>query len=176
MSIRRRPLSIVFWSAIFFVLAQSQSLSAEGWRPTQEQQTSVTTKTDQFWAILDDGKIEEAYGQFSNSFKSSASLAEFRKIIFDLRENAGKVLERRTTKVTWYRQPIGAEVQTLAAADFTGRTESADVFCGYVVWHLLDEGLMQAIRIEQNFIPNAVSAKFSEAQLTQLKAAWRCAD
>jgi hypothetical protein len=88
---------------------------------------------------------------------------------------AGKVLERRIRKVTWYKDPPNAQLPGVyAAVDFIGRFENVDTHCGYVVWHQRDDGAFRIMREEQNFIDKKTQAGLDERTLAELKARFRC--
>ncbi|WP_421877280.1 DUF4019 domain-containing protein [Pacificispira sp.] len=152
-----------------------RALAQDSWQPTQQLNEQLAAATAQFWALLDARRFTEAYGQLAPGLQNQLTLEQFTDLMTTITEQGGAVSARRHGRVTWYRKPDPNGVPTsFAAVDFLGTMERAELYCGYLLWHVPDDGGIGVLRVEQNFIPDQVRAKMTDDEVRKMTSAWRC--
>jgi hypothetical protein len=128
--------------------------------------------TQRYFSAKDNGSYREAFDMMRPGVAPFDSWTE---TAMKFNAEAGKVLERRIRKVTWYKDPPNAQLPGVyAAADYVSRFENIDTHCGYVVWHQEEDGMFRVMREEQNFIDKKAQSGLDERSLAELKARFRC--
>lgn len=171
----RRAAALIVLMALSLWGVPKPAGAQASWQPTQPLNEQIVTATSQFWALLDANRFGEAYNALAPGLQAQLSLEQFTELMTSITDQGGKVTVRRHGRVTWYRQPDPNGVLTnFAAVDFLGAMERADLYCGYLLWHVPDDGEIGVLRVEQNFIPDKVRAKMSDEDVRQMTSNWRC--
>ena len=141
--------------------------SAAGWIPTSEQEEAARRTATAFLAALDSGKTREAYALLADSHQSQLPYAEFSSILRRFNAQAGPVVERRVTTVTWTKDsPSAPYPGVYAAIDLVSRFQRIDRHCGYLILYQPPSGgAFGVMRQEDGYIDNASAQKMSQAEL-----------
>jgi len=116
-----------------------------------------------------------AYAMFDHCMKESAHFDSWAANAKSQHGKAGRVLNRRVLKITWYKDPPSAsEPGIYAAADFSGQFENDPIYCGYLAWHRGTDGSYRIIREEENYIDKGTIAKMAQTEVKTLAAKFGC--
>lgn len=141
--------------------------SAPGWIPSTEQEDAARKTVAAFLAALDGGRTREAYGFLTKEHQSQLPYDAFSRTADRFRADAGDVVERRITTVTWSKDPSAAPYPGVyAAIDLVSRFQRVDRHCGYLILHQpATGGAFHVMRQEDNYIDNATAQKSPKAEL-----------
>ena len=91
-------------------------------------------------------------------------------------KQAGEVRHRRVEKVRWYKDPPnGSPPGIYAAVDFTGEFANIGIYCGVVVSHQGQDGIITGLlREEQNYISREIQQKLTASELTAARKKMGC--
>lgn len=140
----------------------------------REAEAEVARLTEQHFALIADGKFEQAYAN-----KATAVTGEDRAEWIDgaraFHDAAGKPVRLEVIKTTVYDNPAEAPESGLyVAADFVNAFANAPYHCGYLMWFRPVGGEFRISREETGTI-SAESLKTIPAdQLDELKRRMRC--
>jgi hypothetical protein len=148
--------------------AKSQS----AWQPSAEQRSEVERLTLEYFAAKDAGSYQKAFAYLVTQQPFEEWQASHQKFS----TQAGKVVSRKIAKVTWYNNPPQTPPGIYAAADFVGRFDNINVYCGYLVWQQSPGGAFKLLREEQNYIDKNIEQKLSPEQLKAARTQFRCAE
>jgi hypothetical protein len=159
------------------LVEEFKALNQKTAQAVQQQKASgdsaeIERLTYRYFSAKDNGSYREAFEMMRPDV---APLESWVEATMKFNVQAGKVLQRRIRKVTWYKDPPNAQLPGVyAAADYVSHFEHIDTHCGYVVWHREDDGTFRVMREEQNFIDKKTQAGLDERKLAELKARFRC--
>ena len=146
----------------------------QSWRPTDAQRQTIETVTQDYFALRDAGKAEQAYALISPRQKQNLPLPTFTRLIEEFNLKSGTPQGRTLRKVTWYKDTPQAGPGLYVAVDYSSRFENLALHCGYVVWQEQPDGSFLQVREESNVIDNAMMAKLKPEQLESIRAQFRC--
>lgn len=172
--LRRAALSFLAFLSLWAMGTTAHA--QDSWQPTQQLNEQVAAASSQFWSLLDGRRYAEAYGRLAPGLQAQLSPEQFTELMTSITDQGGMVTARRRGRVSWYRQPDPNGVMTsFAAVDFLGTMERSELYCGYLLWHVPDDGsAISVLRVEQNYIPTKMQAKMSEEEVRKLTSGWRC--
>jgi hypothetical protein len=153
-----------------------QSTSApDGWKPSASDQSEVESQTYRYYGFKNAGDYAAAYAMFDHGMKESAHFDSWASNAQSQNIKAGRALNRRVSKITWYKDPPSApEPGIYAAANFSGQFENDPIYCGYLAWHRGTDGSYRIIREEENYIDKGTIAKTSQTEVKALAAKFGC--
>src|SRR5436190_6568464 len=115
--------------------------SPRGWTPTPEQQGQAREAALSFLTALDQGDGARAYATLSEINRQQQSLETFESTLRKFNADAGAVVERRITTITWNKDPPNApKPGVYVALDLVSRFAQVDRHCGYLVLYQTDAG------------------------------------
>ena len=141
--------------------------STPGWIPSPEQEDAARNTVTAFLAALDGGKTREAYALLADEHQSHLPYDEFSRIVERFKAQAGDVIERRITTITWTKDsPTAPYPGVYAAIDLVGRFQRVDRHCGFLILYQPPAGgAFRVMRQEDSYIDNATAQKSSKAEL-----------
>jgi len=144
------------------------------WQPSETQARRLVQSTRDYLADVDGGRFEDAYAFFSEDQKRTVAFEAWRADRVQFRAKVGAFEGRTIRKLTWYRNPPGAQPGIYAAADFSDQFENAALHCGYVAWHQRMDGAFEIVHEEDNLIDKPTAARMSPEMLQRAHAAFKC--
>ena len=148
--------------------------SAPGWTPSVEIEEAARGAALRYLATMDEGRYADAYALLADrNRQESLEAYEARVRAFNVR--AGKVIERRITRITWTKDPAAAPAPgAYAAIDVVSRFLAIDRHCGYLVLYQPPSGgEFRVMREESNFMDNEVArAIATQHSPAEVDAAW----
>ena len=130
-------LSILWVAAASFDASATMDItpdSAPGWAPSQVQRSQVAMVIEEFLADLDQGKYLKAYGLMTQSRRAAQSLDDFEKIAANFNAEAGAVIYRRITHISWTKDPANAPGPGVyVSVDLISKFAKVDRDCGYII-------------------------------------------
>jgi hypothetical protein len=153
-----------------------QTTSApDGWKPSASDQSQIESQTYRYYIAKNAGDYAAAYAMFDHGMKESAHFESWASNAQSQNTKAGRVLNRRVLKITWYKDPPSApEPGIHAATDFSGQFENDPIYCGYLAWHRGTDGSYRIIREEENYIDKGTIAKMAQTEVKALAAKFGC--
>ena len=138
-----------------------------------QDQEAVIAATNTYFASRAAGDFETAYDFVSEALSAQLprSLAEERWA--EEREQGVDFLAMQITNGTWYTNPEGLPPGIYAAVDFAGQSEALPITCGYLVWHLAEDG-PQLNRAEINLVAAEDFAQIPSDQRQSIAAQMGC--
>ena len=140
------------------------------WRPTLAQEDLIKRQTYAYFSAKDSRKYQEAYSLFSPSQQQTISFEPWSSSAEDFNSRAGAVRSRSIKKITWYKDPPRSAPGIYAAVDFASEFANIEIHCGYIAWHMQEDGSFRLVREEQNFIDRTMQQKLKEGELDKLRA------
>lgn len=144
------------------------------WRPTSIQVERVQSRTREYFAARDSGRLDDAYAMFAPSQRSIVPFASWRASIEAFNTRAGSVNSRGIDRITWYKDPSQGGPGVHAAVDFHSDFPNLALHCGYVAWQEQPNGTFALVREEDNVIDRAMQAKLKPGDLERIRAQFRC--
>lgn len=145
--------------------------------PEDATAKAVTEQSYAYFTAKDGGRYDRAYAQIDGVMRSYLTPEIYRAQAEQFNREAGRVSERRVTRLTWYRDPPGAaEPGIYVAADFRSRFANIDLHCGYIMWHRDKDGRFRIVREEQSFIDNGMARQMAPERLAPLPRQFGCVD
>jgi hypothetical protein len=134
--------------------------SAPGWIPSAEQAAGVRATADAFLAAKDEGRAADAYALMADGDHQTISLSAFADGVRKFNTQAGSLIDRRITTVTWTKDPAHAPAPGVyAALDLVSHFSNIDHFCGYLILYQPPAGgPFRVAREESAFMDNATAS------------------
>jgi Protein of unknown function (DUF4019) len=152
----------------------ASSNADQAWRPSIEQRKAIEAITQNYFALRDGGKMEQAYALVSPRQKQYLSYSTFSRLAEEFNSKAGAAQGRTLRKITWYRDTPQAGPGLYVAVDFSSKFENLALHCGYVVWQEQPDGSFLQVREEVNVIDNATMARLGPERLAQVRTQFGC--
>ena len=152
----------------------SPAPDGSSWQPSETQARRLVKATRDYFADQDDARFEDAYAFFSPDQKRTVPFEKWRADRAQFHAKAGAFESRTVRKLTWYRNPPGAQPGVYAAADFSDQFENVALHCGYVAWHQRMDGSFEIVHEEENLVDKATAARMSPEMLQRAHAAFKC--
>lgn len=148
--------------------------SEKGWVPSEDLERQARKAANDFMAAKDSGRAEQAYAFLTDIDKKDQPFSEFSKNIRQFNVQAGAVVERRITVITWTKNPAKAPLPGIyAALDLVSRFANVDRHCGYLMLYQAPSGgAFQVMREESNFMDNATAASLAKQSPAAAAQAW----
>jgi len=143
-------------------------------QPPVERRNPVSLAADRPCEALHGARFEDAYAFFSADQKRTVAFEAWRADRVQFRAKVGAFEGRTIRKLTWYRNPPGAQPGIYVAADFSDQFENAALHCGYVAWHQRMDGSFEIVHEEDNLIDKPTAARMSPEMLQRAHAAFKC--
>lgn len=149
--------------AFAWMFVSAQASFSQSWEPSQDQARAARAAVETFLAAHDRGDTASAYAMLSEEFRTLESETSFSRSVQAFNEDAGGLVGRTITDVTWYKDTPGApRAGVYAAFDMVARFANIDRYCGYVIVHQPPEGgPFKIMRLEQTFLDNAQARSFA---------------
>lgn len=148
---------------------------AGDWVAPARLQKQIEQETNRYFAAKDSRAYDRAYAFAAPSMQSYLTADLFRETADRFNAEAGPVVARRVTRLSWYRDPIDAgEPGLYVAADFTAIFPNIELMCGYVMWRQLADGRFLIVREEQNFVDKPSAHKMAPEQRARLPEIFGC--
>lgn len=145
--------------------------------PDEATQRAALEQSYAYFRAKDGGHYDRAYAMIAPSMRSYLKPGLYTSESARFNAEAGKVEERRVTRLTWYRDPPDAPAPGLyVAADFRSRFPNIHLHCGYLMWHQEPNGRFRLVREEQSFIDKGMAARTPPEQLRGLENRFGCVD
>lgn len=133
------------------------TLTASSLNSNNSQNKEIVELFNNYYAVRDKGDYEKAYKYLTVSTKKLISLDRWIEIAKKSESLLGKLKYRKIRKITWYNNPEGSRLPGIfAAVDFVGKTENANVYCGYLIWKKTKNGSFALQREEVNHISKRI--------------------
>ncbi len=140
------------------------------WRATAAQEERVSSLTYAYFSAKDGAKYRDAYAMFSPTQQLTVPYEPWISKTAEFNAKAGRVKSRKIKKITWYKDPPRAAPGIYAAVDFAGEFENIAFHCGFVAWHMQDDGSFRVVREEENYIDKVTQQKLKEGELEKIRA------
>ncbi|MDB5959390.1 MAG: heat shock protein DnaJ-like protein [Massilia sp.] len=154
--------------------ATAAAATETAWKPSAAELQSVERHSQAYFAARDSHQYEAAYKMLTPAMRQIRSYESWRSMAVESQTRRGNLLRRDIKKVTWYKNPPGAEPGTYAAVDFAGQSTNADTVCGYLVWIEQADGTFLLVREEENFIDKASDKKLTPEDRERIRAQFKC--
>lgn len=142
----------------------------------QSIQDDVRLRTEAYFRLIVDGRVDEAVDQMSDAAIGEDEAA-WKRGTLAFRETAGEPVRISIVKVTVYDNPPEApEPGLYVAADFNNAFENVPVHCGYLMWFRPIGGEFRVSRTEIGVITTEQLKSIPAAQLPELKRQLRCVE
>lgn len=170
------PFVAVAQSASDELPPQKVTPAADGstWQPSETQARRLVKSTQAYLVDKDEARFEDAYAFFSPDQKRMVPFDSWRADRAQFRAKVGAFQSRTIRKLTWYRNPPGAQPGIYVAADFSDQFENSALHCGYVAWHQRMDGSFEIVHEEDNLIDKPTAARMSPEQMQRAHAAFKC--
>lgn len=155
-------------------LSTSDKAANVQWQASNEQLVRVEALSRAYFASKDEGRHKEAYAMLAPSQQQLLPFARWSFLTQDFNARAGKLVNRDTRKITWYRNPPQAAPGVYAAVDFAGEYANTSLYCGYLILSEQADGSFLILREEQNVIDKDTAAKLKPGQLEGFRAQFKC--
>ncbi len=149
--------------------------SAPGWTPSPTLEQSARDTALTYLAAKDAGQAAKAYAMVAKRLQGMMPFAAFSDELAKFNVQAGAVVERRITVVTWTKDPAQApDPGVYAAIDLISRFANVDRHCGYLVLYQPPSGGPFVVsREESNFMDNDSARKIEQTKSAAgVQAAW----
>ncbi len=139
--------------------------SEAGFTPFGADEDEALALARNYLAALDEGRYDDAYAMQASAMDALASRGAWDALSRGFYDQAGALVSRRITAVTWTHYGEGSTNSgTFVALDLVGRFTRADRECTYLILFrpLAAEGLqthLQVLRIQNGFLLNAMAQK-----------------
>jgi Protein of unknown function (DUF4019) len=140
------------------------------WRPTAAQEEQVSSLTYAYFSARDGGKYRDAYTMFSPTQQQKVPFEPWTSRIEQFNAKAGQVKSRKIDKITWYKDPPNVAPGLYAAVDFSSEFANIAIHCGFVAWHMQEDGSFRVVREEENYIDKVTQQKLRGEDLDKLRA------
>ncbi|MGY0504921.1 DUF4019 domain-containing protein [Luteimonas sp. e5] len=142
----------------------------------QERLASLVASQTRNWlAMTEAEQLRAFHDRFSPTLDAMLPLAQWLDQQARFHQQAGPLQPEPALKVTPYIDPPGApEPGIYLAVDFQASYARAPFRCGYVMWLHDRQSRLSILRIEDGFVDADQAASLSEAQLSRIKAGFRC--
>ena len=143
--------------------------------PDAATQRALAQETYAYFKAKDGGAYDKAYARIAPSMTAYLTPDLYKADAQRFNAEAGKVEERRITRLTWCRDPADAPAPGLyVAADFRSSFPNIHLHCGYVMWHQEADGRFRIVREEQSFIDKAMARQLPPERLAPLATQFGC--
>ena len=138
--------------------------SAPGWIPSAEQAAEVRNTADAFFAAKDEGRAADAYALMAEGDRQGIPFPGFAVGVRGFNTQAGPLIDRRITTVTWTKDPAHAPAPGVyAALDLVSHFANIDRFCGYLILYQPPTGgPFRVTREESAFMDNATARRIEQ--------------
>jgi hypothetical protein len=140
----------------------------------QKTQDEVRSRSEHYFHLLSDNKIDDAYEEMSKTQKAWDEVT-WKREKKDFQSKAGKPRSITIVKITLYKNPAEApEPGLYVAADYSNVYDNAPIQCGYLMWFRTKSGNFEITREETGFVTSEQLKQIPAEQVPELKAKLRC--
>ena len=145
------------------------------WQPGETDHKQIVELTERLFALTDAGRVEDVHGLWSGANQEMVPLAERRAALDDFRAKAGRPLQHRIAKITWYVNPPSAPTPGIyAAVDYERAYSQLAANCGFIVWFREPSGRYVITRQEDGTLPKEQAESLSLERLAQVRELLKC--